>query len=161
MKTVSMRLWAGVAALLLSGSIAEARTYYRSCEVTIYVSNQERNLVTVPVETFTATASAGGYIPNTIRLRAYRKAVSCLTAAWALQDGSGPPDECDEENGISGFGIGSWPHYIASRACPVWSWLGTAYVHVWAHIRGDNGCGGGLFDKDVTVDLGSWYEIFC
>ncbi len=149
-----------VAALAASG-VAEAQDYRRSCEGSILVTNQQRNMVTVKVDGFTATGSGGGYMPNTIRLRAYRHAVACVTAAWAIRDGSGPPPECDEAHGITGFEIGSWPQAIARTACPAWSWSGSVLVDALAHIRGGNGCGGDYGKTSKWIVLGRDYRISC
>jgi len=149
------------ALVLLVATSAEARTYHRSCNVKAQTVCLDRNMVTVTFDEFTSTGSGGTYIPNTIRLRAYRKAVSCLNAAWGLRDSYGVPPECTEDSGISGFDIGSMNQIIRREACPAWPTLhGTIRVQVRGHISGDYGCGGSVTKKDKIIDLGE-YEISC
>ncbi len=147
--------------LLLCTSIAEAQRYRRSCRVDMTAANQNANQVTVYFERFSASAASNAYIPNTLRLRAYRRAVSCLGAVWDRRHGYGVPPECTAANGISGFDIGSLNQVIRREACPTWSWRGTTRVIVRARISGNKGCGGRRTRRSAIVTLGSGYAISC
>ncbi len=135
-------------------STAEARTYHRSCNAAFrvipLVAGLDAVRDTVRTETFSARASAGGYIPNTIRLRAYRRARNCLRSAWADPlNGSarGIPAECTNSGGDGVYGFNPTPSLLgdmANRACRAWPNHRGRYVSVriTADIWGDKGCGG-------------------
>ena len=145
--------------VLLSTSAINARTYRRSCKAVFKIVNQNRNMVPVYVEEFSAKASAGRFIPNTIRLRAYRKAIKCMKQAW--ENESHRPEECTPAKGINNYETGHLINAVTSAACEKWNWTGRLRVQAYASIRGDKGCGGDRKKKDVQVKLAEWYPIFC
>ena len=141
--------------VVLGSSQAYARDYYRSCNGGFKITNTEYNLVTLFVKPFTATASAGGYIPNTIRLRAYRKARSCFDNVADLFAGVGwDSSQCSSSNGISGWGGGLYNQIVqACRTDWPW-WVRDATVNIYGTIRGGKGCGGDRRSTSVA-----WYPI--
>jgi len=146
-------------------STAEARTYHRSCNAAFRVIPLVVGLDTVRdtvrTETFSAKASGGGYIPNTIRLRAYRRARNCLRSAWADPlSGSerGIPAECTNNGGDGVYGFNPSPSLLgdmAKRACRAWpSFRGhDVSVRITADIWGDKGCGGNKISKRTYFQL--------
>jgi hypothetical protein len=146
---------------LLLGVIASpdayARDYYRSCSGALKVTNSEYNLVTLYVKPFTATASAGWYIPNTIRLRAYRRARSCFDNLSDLFAGlDWDRSLCEESNGIRGMYPGMGLYNAIVQACARhWPWwVRDATVNIYGTVWGGKGCGGDRRSTSVA-----WYPI--
>jgi len=163
MKTLTMQ--ASLCALavamgaVLSPSVAEAST--RSCHAAVMVTNQQRNMVTVFVNRFTASASGVGYNRN--RRHASDRAASCLQAAWAHRYEAGfVPAECNASHGISGFNADRGLHHaIGYDACRAWHWSGSVRVHVRGYVWGDKGCSGRGTGRSRFIELASWYRISC
>lgn len=144
-------------------SAVEARTYHRSCNAVFRILPLEPGLDlvrdTVQVEPFYAQASAGGYIPNTIRLRAYRRARDCINSAWADPLSHSIPAECTNSGGNGIYDYSPHPSLLgemANRACHAW---GPGYrgryvmVRIVGYISGDNGCGGSRSSDDIIIPL--------
>lgn len=157
--------WVVIAALagLAGCSTAEARDYTRSCNVSISVVNQNRNMPTVIIARFSAMATASTYIPNTLRLRAYRRANSCLNWAWSRRDQSAIPEACTASNGISGYNVRHLGLTISRVACRDWGYArrSRTRVAVRGHIWGNKGCGGSRRKTDATVTLATNHLIYC
>jgi hypothetical protein len=146
-------------------STAEARTYHRSCNAAIrvipLVSGLDAVRDTVRTATFSARASGGGYIPNTIRQRAYRRARNCINSAWAdplSGSARGIPAECTNSGGDGVYGFNPSPSLLgdmANRACRAWpSHRGRdVSVRITADIWGDKGCGGRKLSKRTYFQL--------
>jgi hypothetical protein len=164
MKNGKMKLLVTFAFVFLFGSVAQA-TYYRSCHGRVLAYLEEEGVTgPVVVDEFTATGSGGIYIPNTIRLRAYRKAVDCLENAIASSGEGVIPEQCTEANDINGFEIDSWRGHIQDAGCEDWGSRGfTGHLHVtlWGYVSGDNGCGGSYGDTSDYIKLAEWYGIYC
>jgi hypothetical protein len=154
-------------------STAEARTYYRWCSASFRILPFAPGLDpvrdTVRMEPFRARASGGGYIPNTIRERAYRRARNCINRAWAdPYNGAvrGVPAECTNSGGNGIYGYNPSPSLVgdmANRACHAW---GPRYrgqyilVRVVADVWGDRGCGGHWTRKDAYFQLADRYRLW-
>ena len=165
-----MKKWTFLGIAVLSTicilSTAEARTYHRSCRATFRIIPFQRGLDprsdAVKVELFYARASGGTYIPNTIRLRAYRRLRNCINSAWADPlNGSvrGIPAECTNSDGVGVFEYNPHPsllEYMKNRACEEW---GRDYqnmsvaVRIVADIWGNKGCGGDRISKKTMVPV--------
>lgn len=139
--------------------VANNQDYTRSCTGVYMVTNQNRNMVTIFVERFTATASGGIYIPNTIRMRAYRKALACMQAAWERPYETSIPTECTPSSGINGYETRGLLNAIREAARRDWHWDGNVEVDVFAYIYGDKGCGGERNKTSTHVRLADNYSI--
>jgi hypothetical protein len=147
--------------LLLWPSISEAKTYHRSCRFQVMVDIPDTNMTRLTFFGYRATASAGWYIPNTIRVRAYRRAVSCLRASWEGHSYSSLPPECTEASGIVGYDIGSMSQKIRYSGCPAWDYPRSVRVRVRGLIWGNKGCGGSIKLLQSYITLVEGYEINC
>ena len=143
---------------------AEARTYIRWCSAVFriipFATGLDPVADTVRLEPFSARASGGGYIPNTIRLRAYRRARDCINSAWAdplSGSVSGIPAQCTNDGGNGIYGYNPSPSLLgdmANTACHAW---GPEYRGMWVPVRivadiyGDWGCGGSRTRKSTTL----------
>lgn len=143
-------------------STAEARTYHRSCNAVFRILPLQPGLDivrdTVRAEPFSAKASAGGYIPNTIRMRAYRRARNCITTAWADPLSHSIPAECTNSGGNGIYDYSPHPSLLgemANRACHAWPGHRGRYVmvRIVADIWGDNGCGGSRSSHETMIPL--------
>ncbi|MCB1800079.1 MAG: hypothetical protein KDI82_00175 [Gammaproteobacteria bacterium] len=151
---------------IVMSSALEARTYVRWCSANFRIIPMEAGLDnvrdTVRTTHFRARASGGWYIPNTIRLRAYRRARDCINTAWAdPYNGSvrGVPAACTNSGGNGIYDYNPTPSLLgdlANSACHAW---GPAYrgryvnVRIVADISGDWGCGGSTRSKSTFIPL--------
>ena len=155
-----------VLSLVCLSTAADARTYVRWCDARFRIvpfESVEPTLVAprdnVYTETFRARASAGWYIPNTIRERAYRRARDCFNSLWdAPNSGSehGVPAQCTNDGGNGIYGFNPSPSLledIRNRACHAWrAHRGTTVrVRIIGNVWGDDGCGGSYFDNDASL----------
>jgi hypothetical protein len=150
-------------AVLMGASMAVARDYTRSCNASITVVNRNRNMTTVVVESFSASATSSSYMPNTLRLRAYRRANSCFDWAWPRRNESAIPEGCRPSNGISGYDVTNLSRTLSRLACREWSMAprSRTRVDVWGRIWGQKGCGGSRRKTSAAVKLADNYAIYC
>lgn len=152
-----------VLSLICASTAAEARTYVRWCNASFrivpFASGLQAPRDNAYTDTFRARASGGWYIPNTIRMRAYRRARDCINRLWdAPNSGSenGVPTECNNNGGNGIYGYNPYPsllEHIQDRACRAWpAHRGHIIpVRIIGNVWGDNGCGGSRFDKNATL----------
>jgi hypothetical protein len=141
----------------LGPSTAEA-DYTRSCSAKYRLTNAERNMVTAFTQGFSARASDRWYIPNTIRVRAYRRARACLQAGYNNMISDSPSSsvpECDESHGIVNYPRGDVRGQLGNACGGAWH-TGFTSVKVYGSIEGDKGCGGDRRSKsDPWIYLGT------
>jgi hypothetical protein len=152
-----------IVSLIFVSTAVEARTYVRWCNVGFrivpFAPGLQAPRDNAYTQAFRARASGGGYIPNTIRMRAYRRARDCINSLWdAPQSGSenGIPSECTNNGGNGIYGFNPSPSLledIRTRACSAWpAYRGrTVPVRIIGNVWGDNGCGGSRFDRDAAI----------
>lgn len=146
-----------IPALLVVSSAAHA--YTRSCNASYKIVAKYQNKTTVYPFTFRASAYSSGYIPTTLRKRAYRRARDCMNAA--VDDDYGLPAQCTASY-IHSYPARVFGYEAAEAACDQWRLSGTTItVKVYGEVWGDRGCGGSWSKRSTTFLIDGDYEFYC